>query len=267
MTRGLFVAGAVLGALVGAADAPTKEGARARLETKLPLAAPPGKTIDVAWSVDVPDASGGRRGFSARYMFVRLLSRTGAGSTLAFGRERPPLSGRHVARAKVPAGGIGGVRVGLRGTTDVYFPLENDPFTSPGGVRCDVAAVTATLRAFVRAYNRGDLARLDRLFSHRRFAWYSSGGPGVRRVRDAEERATLMDYFRRRHLRHDRLAVLTFRFNGYEPQRELGHFQLTGRRRADDFRGGQWFPLSGKGALDCSKPPVTIGVLSLGPPS
>jgi hypothetical protein len=194
-------------------------------------------------------------------MFVRVLSRTGAAATTGFA---PQSSGRYSARVKVPQGGIGGVRMGLRGTTDIFFPLDNDPFRSPGGVRCDVAALRATLVAFVGAYNRGDLRRLDRLFSRTGFVWYSAGAPGERLRAEATRRRTLISYFRERHRYGDRLALLTYRFNGYDRGRDLGHFELSARRRADDFDGGRWFEIVGKGALDCSKPPVTIAVLSLG---
>jgi hypothetical protein len=51
-----------------------------------------------------------------------------------------------------------------------------------------------------------------------------------------------------------------------ERRRGLGHFQLDLRRRPDDFRGRSWFDVTAKGALDCSKPPLTIAVLSLGGP-
>lgn len=272
MRLGLVVAVVALGALAAAAIAPTKEGARAHLTTTLPLDAAPGTTIRVGWTVDVPDGGGGRQPFNAIGMFVRLISRTGAPATIGFASATAHSDGRYAAEVRVPAGGIGGIRVGLRGSADgksadLYFPLENDPFTSPGGVRCDVATVSGTLRAFVRAYNRGDLRRLDELFSREHFVWYSSGGPGVRRLSDAENRATLIAYFRRRHRQGDRLSLLTLRFNGYESQRDLGHFELSGTRRADDFRGGRWFRLLGKGALDCSNPPVTIAALSLGGPA
>jgi hypothetical protein len=250
-----------LAGLVAAGSVWAKEGAVARLTTALPLDAAPGTTIRVGWTVDVPDGSGGREPFGAGGMFVRLLGRAGGPSAtgLADGADGP-----YAATVDVPADGIGGVRAGLRGTTDVLFPLANNPFRSPGGALCDVAALRASLAAFVRAYNAGDLRRLDALFSRDRFVWYSSGGPGVRRLADAENRATLVPYFRRRHERGDRLGRLTFRFNALDRGRDLGHFALSVERRADDFRGGTWLPVSGKGALDCSKPPVTIAVLSLG---
>lgn len=251
-----------VGALAAATIAPTKEGARARLTTPLPLDAAPGTTIRVGWTVGVPDDEGGRQPFNAIGMFVRLLSRTGAPATTGVAGPAGPFA----ADVSVPAGGIGGVRTGLRGTTDIFFPLENDPFLSPGGVRCDVGALRTTLAALVRAYNRGDLRRLDRLFSRERFVWYSSSDPGARARDAAETRATLIPYFRQRHRHGDRLILLTSRFNGYEQQRDIGHFALSGRRRADDFRGGRWFRMVGKGALDCSKPPLKIAVMSLGGP-
>lgn len=252
-------------ALAAASFAPAKEGARARLTTRLPLTAAPGTTVRAAWTVEVSDGNGRRRPFSASGMFVRLLSRTNAAPTLAFAGQAS--SGRYLAEVKVPEGGIGGVRIGLRGSDDLVFPLANDPFTSPGGARCDVAALTATLARFVSAYNGGSLARLESLFSKRpRFVWYSSGEPGVRLGGEASKRKTLMAYFKGRHGRGDRLRVLTHRFNGYDSQRRLGHFEFRAERRADDFQDGRWFSLGGKGALDCSKPPIKIAVMSIGGP-
>jgi hypothetical protein len=212
----------LLAALVLAPGGSSKEGARARLLSPLPLAAKPGSTIQVRWAVDVPDGQGGRRPFGAGAMFVRLLSKTGAPSTIGFADGR----GRFQTTLRVPSGGIGGVRVGLRGTRcdgsgcregDALFPLLNDPFRSPGGVRCDVVAMRTTFGAFVRAYNRGELSTLDRLFAREpRFVWFSSGGP-ARGNRDA-----MLDHLQRRHERGDRLRVLTYRFTGYEQERNHG---------------------------------------------
>jgi hypothetical protein len=147
---------------------------------------------------------------------------------------------------------------------DVVFPLDDDPFTSPGGVRCDVAALRKTLGAFVRAYNDGDLERLDRLFSREGFLWYWAVGPS-RHLRGAKQnRTTLIPYFRERHRHGDRLTLHRYRFNGYERARDIGHFEIHGERRADDFLAGRRSRMVGKGALDCSKPPVTIAVLAIG---
>lgn len=109
-------------------------------------------------------------------VFVRLLSASGAPATTAFTDTK---DWQNVADVSVPEGGIGGIRIGVRGSTEIEFPLLNDPFTSRGGARCDVATFRATFGAFVRAYNR-DLRRLDRLFSRRRFVWYSAGASAAR---------------------------------------------------------------------------------------
>ena len=264
MKRASPVAALALIALAIAPGAATKEGAQARLTAPIALAATPGSAIRVEWAVHAPDGTGARRPFGAMNMFVRLLSRTGAQSTSGFA---PESAGRYSAQVKVPVGGIGGIRTGLRGTTDIFFPLENSPFRTTSGVTCDAAALRRTLAAFVGAYNRGDLRRLDRLFSRANFVWYSAGAPGPRFQPDAGKRGTLIRYFRERHRRGDRMALTGYRFNGYERERVLGHFELRGRRRADDFRGGAWIDVAGKGALDCSKAPVTFAVLSLGGPA
>jgi hypothetical protein len=222
----ILVTAALLAALVLAPRGSGKEDARARLLASLPLAAKPGSTIEVRWAVDVPDGQGGRRPFGAGGMFVRLLSRTGAPSTLGLADG----GGRFQTTLRVPAGGIGGVRVGLRGTrcdtsgcraSDALFPLMNDPFRSPGGVRCDVAALRATFGAFVRAYNRGDLRTLDRLFAREpAFVWFSSGGPA------RSDRGALRDHLQRRHARDDQLRISSHRFGGYERGRNRGHFEF-----------------------------------------
>jgi hypothetical protein len=258
---------ALVAVLGSAALAGAKENARARLTEPLPLHARPGATVSVEWTVRAPDGSGESRPFGAGSMFVRLLSRTGADSTTGFADTDG--AGRNLTQVRVPAGRIGGVRVGLRGwnnqgVSDLLFPLENDPFRSPGGARCDVVSARKTLAAFVRAYNRGDYRGLDRVFSRERFVWYFATGPD-RRLRGAKQnRETLIPYFRARHRSGERLEITSYRFNGYERERDYGHVQFEGRRRADDIRGGEWIPMSGKSALDCSKPPITFAVLLVG---
>jgi hypothetical protein len=165
----------------------------------------------------------------------------------------------------VPAGGIGGIRFGLHGSTDVYFALTNDPFATASG-RCAPGSVRATLAAFVRAFDRGDLETLDRLFSTQRFVWYSSGAPGMRRLAAARNRSSLVSYFAQRHRLGDQLRRLTVQDNGFDAARSLADFGLRAERRAVGFRRGRWFALEGKGALDCSTPAATIAVLSLGGP-
>jgi hypothetical protein len=248
--------------LVLAGAAATKEGARARLTTAVARDAAPGTTIPIGWTVTVPDGKGGRQPFGAQGMFVKFLTRTGRIAAPAFGTELD--EGRYTAEATVPVGGIAGIRLGLRGSTDIYFPLENDPFLSKSGLRCDVGAVSAALHRFKGAFNTGDFPALDALFSRVRFVWFSSGGPGARRQAAARSRATLIPYFRARHRQRDRVISFRFRFNAFDSGRDLGHFSFSGRRRADDFRGGRPFAFSGKGALDCAGQRVTIAALAVG---
>jgi hypothetical protein len=49
-----------------------------------------------------------------------------------------------------------------------------------------------------------------------------------------------------------RRALGRYRFNRYDGTRDRGHFELAGRRRADDLRDGRSAAMVGKGALDCS---------------
>lgn len=254
-------------ALAAASGAATKGGEQAHLTSAIPLGAQPGSTLRIGWRVDAPDEGGARGPFNAIGMFVRLLSRTGAPATTGFAQGGGHPDGRYAADVPVPSGGIGGIRTGLRGTTDVLFPVVNDPFLSRGGARCDADALRTALTAFVRAFNAGDTRRLDGLFSRANFVWYSSGAPGARWLRGDAMRNSLVPYFRSRHRRHDRLTLLTHRFNSYEAARQLGHFELTAERRADGFRNGEAFRLTGKGALDCARPRVSFAVLTLGGPN
>jgi hypothetical protein len=254
-------------ALLLAGGAATKEGARARLTTLLSRDAAPGATVRIGWTVTIPDGNGGRQPFGAGGMFVRFLTKTGAPVPPAFGRELEV--GRYAAEATVPPGGIGGIRMGLRGTNDygtadMPIPLENDPFLSKSGVHCDVGAVSAALHTFKGAFNTGDLPGLDALFAKKtRFVWFSSAGAGARTNAAAKNRATLVAYFRARHLRGDRVISFRLRFSSFESERVLGHFSLSGRRRAADFRGGKPFAFAGKGALDCAARRARIAALSI----
>ena len=250
---------ATLAAVVAATLGLAKEGATARLIGDPALRAKPGKTIRVAWAVETTDASGERGQLDAIGMFVRLLSRTGAAPTMAFASEYQHINGRYTADVRVPEGGIGGIRFGLRAAPSGLFPLANDPFTSPGGVRCDVAAFRRVLGQFVDAYNAGNFGRLDALFSRDRFVWYSWGG-NARRDRDV-----LIPNLRRRHERGDRLRAVGFRFNGYDRERDYGHFELDAERRADDLQGGSWFAMTGKGVLDLARAPRSPSHCSFSP--
>jgi hypothetical protein len=239
----------------------TEETATAKLIGPLALGARSGATIDVRWSVS-PTNGGDAR---APRTFVRLLSRVGGPPTTVFGVAGGG-RGRYTAKARVPLGGIGGIRIGIRQSREIILPLGNDPFLSTSGLRCDVVTVKRVLTRFVDAYNRGDTARLDTLFARKRFHWYASSEPGVRELPEARRRGTLASYFRERHRQNDRIDLRSYRFNSFEEERQLAHFALEGRRRADDFRSGEWFRFGGKGALDCSQSRASIGVMFIGGP-
>jgi hypothetical protein len=129
----LAVAGALL---LAAGSAHAKENVTARLLTPLPLDAAPGERLTVVWALAGADEQGRRRPFNAIGVFVRLLSASGGASTVGFATPDAHPQGRYDAQVAVPDGGIGGVEVGLRGSSDVgasdsFFPLENDPFAAP----------------------------------------------------------------------------------------------------------------------------------------
>ncbi len=88
------------------------------------------------WALGGPDEQGRRQPFNAIGVFVRLVSAGGGRATIGFATPDAHPDGRYDARVAVPEGGIGGVQVGLRGTSDgatadTLFPLENDPFATP----------------------------------------------------------------------------------------------------------------------------------------
>ena len=264
--RAVTLIAVVVGGTVGTALGGSKQDLQARLTARLPLGARPASTVRVEWRFVTADGARANQPRNERPMFVRLLSRTGGSPTVGRVRVVTQHAGLYEAKVRVPAGGIGGIRIGVRGRSETLFRIQNDPFTTPRGVRCDAAALGITLRAFVRAYNRGDGQRLDQLFSRQQFYWYVSDGPGPRRPPESRNRETLVFYFRERHQFGDRLELRTYRFNSYERQRNLGHFEFRGDRRADDFRDGSSFRMFGKGALNCSRQRITISVMFLGGP-
>jgi hypothetical protein len=144
-----FVVGALC-AVFAVPAAVAKEGVRARLNTPLPVAARPGTTITVGWTLSYSNY-GTHRPFDAYGLFVRLVSASGGTSTRAPGEGS---AGRYVARVVVPAGGIARIEFGLEGwksladgssaEADAYFPLENDPFRTRAGTRRGSTAARTT---------------------------------------------------------------------------------------------------------------------------
>lgn len=121
------------------------------------------------------------------------------------------------------------------------------------------------MTAFARAFNDGDLATVDRLFAKEPgFKWYSSALPGKRIGAAAQRRATLLDYFRRRHARGDALVIRSFTFHGNSGG--VGHFAATVRRSARDYRGGRPIQVPAKGAATCVAGYAAFVVMSIGGP-
>jgi hypothetical protein len=114
---------AFLAALVLAPAALAKDGVKAKLVSPLPMDAQPGTTLDVSWSLASPTGP-----FDAMLIFVRVLDAGGGQPTFALADGSAHPGGRFHATVPVPPGGIGGIQFGVRGTTDVVFPLRNDPF-------------------------------------------------------------------------------------------------------------------------------------------
>jgi hypothetical protein len=113
-----------------------KESVNARLLTPLRLDAAPGERITVVWALGGADEHGRRQPFNAIGVFVRLVSASGGRPTIGFATPDAHPQGRYDAQVAVPEGGIGGVQIGLRGSSDggasdVLFPLENDPLAAP----------------------------------------------------------------------------------------------------------------------------------------
>jgi len=161
ITMSRFLTALIVGALFALGATPAavgKEGVRAKLDTPVPLDAAAGKTITVAWTLSYID-SGGRHPFGASGVFVRLRSASGGRPVTAFanGRGTGPyrggvgVAGAYIAHVTVPKGGIGGIKIGLRGwriiggrkegrriiggrkeRADAFFPIDNNPFAKAG---------------------------------------------------------------------------------------------------------------------------------------
>ena len=112
-----------------ATPASAKEGARARLLSRVPIHARAGALITVRWTVQVRGPSDGLVPFVANPMFARLIGK-GTVSTAFANQFGPPYS----VRIRVPRSGIKNIKVGLMGYSDTgrpapaVFPITNDPF-------------------------------------------------------------------------------------------------------------------------------------------
>jgi hypothetical protein len=155
--------------------------------------------------------------------------------------------------------------VGLFALVMLWLPgtvrAVSDSASTPTDSACTAQQTRTTWVSFLGAFTQGKYAQLDTLFAQAPdFAWYSSNLPGLRRTTAARNRGTLIDYFRSRHAKGDRLRLVSFTYNGN------GNFTYKLRRAARDYRNGAWFGLIGKGAVMCSGVTPQLNVVSLGGP-
>jgi hypothetical protein len=115
---------------------------------------------------------------------------------------------------------------------------------------CSAGEVEALVGRFVGAFNKGDAGELDDIFAHEpEFEWYSTDAPGERLTPLANDRSSLVGYFRERHVLSEQLKLGSFTFNGNATGSRLyGNFVYTLTRSADDLAAT---PYRGKGAALC----------------
>jgi ketosteroid isomerase-like protein len=117
---------------------------------------------------------------------------------------------------------------------------------------CTPVEVSALVRSFIAAYNRGDGAVLDTLFAREPdFGWFSTTAPVARFGEAAKNRATLVRYFAQRHARAERLQLRSVQVNGNTVGVGIapyGNFEYRLIRRANDLPPTRYH---GKGAARC----------------
>jgi hypothetical protein len=122
--------------------------------------------------------------------------------------------------------------------------------------------------AFTRAFNAGDIRKLDALFARKGthggpgFQWYSTGPPGARFGSAAENRSTLTSYFAARHRARERLKLLQLS-GGNADDNAYADFAFQILRQANGLRSTAF---EGKGASICSRYGARIAVWAIGPP-
>jgi hypothetical protein len=151
--------------------------------------------------------------------------------------------------------------VGCGGNAEVNLPAQAATTTSATitATPCVSEEVRSLVVGFLEAFNRGEAARLDRLFAASDFEWYSTDTPGARLNSAAYDRKTLVNYFGERRARGERLELRTFKFNGYSDG--YGHFEYGLVRSADDLAPTNYY---GKGAAICTDGADVIAAWSMG---
>lgn len=135
--------------------------------------------------------------------------------------------------------------------------LAAEPAARPAAASCEARPIGDR---FVRAFNRGDLDELDRLFAQEGdgWSWYSVGDRAGRRspLEMAKNRLNLIAYFDQRHRKREALRIVDFNENSG------GNFDFRLIRRADDLADGRLVSRLGKGRVICGQ--GTLGVWTLG---
>lgn len=127
------------------------------------------------------------------------------------------------------------------------LPAVGKDQARPPSASCSRSETARVIKRFVRAFNRGDVDRLDRLWAHEPdFQWYFVDDE---REQDAEDRLMLRLYFEERVLLNDRLQLrrLSVRPNSLD-------FAFKLLRSTDDEREDASGLFHGKGAARESIP-------------
>jgi hypothetical protein len=152
----LAVVGAAAAAFIAAAPAVAKEGVKAQLTTSIPLDAPTGTQLKVAWRLFSVDDEGRQEPFGANGVFVRLLSASGADAEEGFAPNGAYPTGEYEATVTVPEGGIRDIEIALMGwqsdaagtrRADLIFPITNDPVPGPAAIAPSASGQPAAERA------------------------------------------------------------------------------------------------------------------------
>jgi len=152
----------------------------------------------------------------------------------------------------VAGGSLFGLLAGCQ-VTATSGSLANPNQCTPQGAR-------EVVERFIDAFNRGNIAQLDRLVSRQQFVWYATDAPGQRFNAEAENRENLMAYFAARHGQHEHLVLnsLDVTFTNATKAGLWAH--LT--RSADD--GLPPTRYVSKGEVQCSTVPSSLTVWAMG---
>ena len=121
----------------------------------------------------------------------------------------------------------------------LVIPAALQPSMAAGREPCTRGEADRLVRTFTRAYNRGDVEVLERLWAHEPdFQWYFVQGERV--GTDAENRLTLSTYFAHRHALGDRIDLRKVTVGRRSPSGRYGiSFKL--KRFSDESESrGMW---------------------------